>query len=93
MIQAVRVFLSFLFPVTAPVVQMSPAIQFAGRAPDRQHWFRKKGVLWFNGSPGWPKLPLVQRLRASPFALNPVVSSQPEEEEEEELSDDPESLL
>lgn len=93
MLGRVSVFLIDLSLVDLAWLPMKPAMQFAGRTPDRQHWFRKKGVLWFNGFPGWPKLPLVQRLRASPSALNPVVSSQPEEEDEAELSDDPEPLL
>lgn len=93
MLRTIGVALAFLFPVEPAAIQMSPAYQFAGEPVDRPRWFRKKSVLWFNGFPGWPKLPLVQRLRASPFALNPVVSSQPEEEEGEELDDDPEPLL
>lgn len=93
MLKTIGVALAFLFPVEPAVIQMSPAYQFAGVPTDRPRWFRKKSVLWFNGFPGWPKLPLVQRLRASPSSSNPVASSQPEEEDGEDQEDDPEPLL
>lgn len=93
MLRVVSVVLRFLFPMAQPYMQMRPAFRFAGQPSDHRHWFRKKGVLWFNGFPGWPKLPLVQRRRASPSSLNPVAPSQPEEEEGEELEEDPEPLF
>lgn len=93
MLRVVDAVLRFLFPVSRPLVQMSPAIQFSGGPPQHRYWFRKKQVLWFNGFPGWPKLPLVQRLRASPSASNPVAPSAPEvSEDEEECQEDPEPL-
>lgn len=93
MLRVVGAVLRYLFPIDRPLVQMNPAIQFAGGTSSHRHWFRKKEVMWFNGFPGWPKLPLVQRRRASPSSSAPVASSQPEEDEGEELDEDPEPLF
>lgn len=49
---------------------------------------RDQRVMWFPGYPGVPKLPLVQRRRASPSSLNPVASFTPEDEEQEEESEE-----
>lgn len=85
-----------VFAIIFPVMTMRHAdlreMQFAGTAQTHRQWFRKKPVQWFNGFPGWPKLPLVQHLRAAPFGLDPVASSQPEGEDEKEAGEDPEPL-
>lgn len=80
-----------------PLFRLTPQFQFAGSPVERERWFRKKGVLWFNGYPGVPKLPLVQRRRLSASSLNPVASFTPEcedegREEEEVSAEDPEPL-
>jgi hypothetical protein len=92
MLRVVDAVLRFLIPATMPLVQLTPSSQLSGQTPQHRSWFRKEPVIWFNGFPGWPKLPLVQRLRASPSASAPVASSQPEEGEEEETTEDPEPL-
>ncbi len=92
MLKVVGAVLSALTITLVPFPQPVFATVSSGQTPTHRQWFRKKGALWFNGFPGWPKLPLVQRLRASPFALDPVASSQPEEEESEEPEEDPEPL-
>jgi hypothetical protein len=91
MLHIVDKVLNFLFPVMTMHHADMRKMQFAGRAPTHRQWHRTKQVQWFNGFPGWPKLPLVQHLRASPSGLDPVVPSQPEEEDEE-AGEDPEPL-
>jgi hypothetical protein len=89
MLKDVGVFVTALTLSLIPFSRLVPATVNSGQTQaTHRHWFRKKNVLWFNGYPGWPKLPLVQRLRASPSDLDPVVPSQPEEEEEGEDSDE-----
>lgn len=92
MLKVVGVILSALSATLVPFPQPVFAGHSSGQVPTHRQWFRKKEVMWFNGFPGWPKLPLVQRLRASPSASAPVVSSQPDEEESEEPEEDPEPL-
>jgi hypothetical protein len=92
MLTVVDKVLSFLFPVMTMRHAYLRDAQFAGGAPTYRQWHRTKQVQWFNGFPGWPKLPLVQHLRASPFGLDPVASSQPDGEEKEEAGEDPEPL-
>lgn len=86
MLRIIGVVLRSLVPVEVPYI---PTFQFAGYPVDRSHWFRKKGVLWFNGFPGVPKLPLVQR-RPRPAASgssNPVAPFTPEDQEDLELEE------
>lgn len=86
MFKAIGAVLRYLVLVEMPAIQVP---QFAGYPVDRSHWFRKKGVLWFNGFPGVPKLPLVQR-RPRPAAsgsLNPVAPFTPEDQEDMELEE------
>lgn len=73
-----------LFPVMLLQHAGTGKKQNAGPIPTHRQSHRTKNVIWFHGFPGWPKLPLVQRLRASPSDLNPVVSAQPEEKAEED---------
>ena len=79
-----------LFPVHQPILAVAVVRQSSGMDVFRERWFRKPGVLWFNGYPGVPKLPLVQRRRAAPSSLNPVAPFTPEDDEiVEEDEDDP----
>ena len=78
-----------LFPVEQPALAVIPVRQLSGTEVYRDRWFRKPGVIWFNGYPGVPKLPLVQRRRAAPSSLNPVAPITPESETEDEDEDDP----
>lgn len=89
MLHIVDKVLGILFPVMTMRHAYLRNEQFAGPAPTHRQWHRKKQVLWFNGFPGWSKLPLVQNLRATPFGSNPVASSQPNGEEKDETEEDP----
>lgn len=95
MIRVAEAFFRVLFPVVLVPIPLAARSQFAGERISTQRerwkgWHKKDEVLWFNGYPGSLKLPLVQRLRASPFVLNPEAPFEPEKGVEE--GEDPEPL-
>lgn len=90
MLNIVDKVMSILFPVMTMHHHDLRKMQVAGKtAPTHRQWHRNKQVLWFNGYPGLPKLPLVQRRRATPSSLNPVVSPTPKAGEEEVENPEP----
>jgi hypothetical protein len=92
MLRFVRVILDFVFPVIPPEPFIAVRRQTSGQTQREQKWTPSIEVIWFNGFPGLPKLPLVQRRKPAASSLNPVASDAPEIEEGVEEGEDPEPL-
>jgi len=100
MLRFVDKVIEFLFPVMAMHHDYLRGAQIAGNTQSTvisstqgwSGWKPKKPVIWFNGFPGSPKLPLVQRPRPAASSSNPVASVEPKEEEGEEEVEDPEPV-